>query len=290
MNGSGLTQAISVALLLLEAVLALIALVLLVKKHALGQYKSLTAILMLMLFASVVNLIFPHLHPTDRHLLYSVYFYWFWSAAAVETILMLVFCHGILMRVFWSFPKLQSISTRVFWLVVFLWVAASVSFDLIPPISGARLVMAEGSQLRLLEGGVSFLAALVVFACIRSLGLELRSRLPGFGLGLMFFAMNIFSTRLNAQFDRNWVMIFVSLAICAQLLSWIAAVSWPEPAREVVRYRSGYGLATAALVSGSEKAFALDANAQSQNFRCGPSAPAPDAYSVGIERSNEDSG
>ena len=78
------------ALTYVPAVLALTALILLAKRHALGQYKSLAAILMFLFSGGVVGLVMTHLHPTNRHLLYEIYFYYFWSGWIVEAILMLV--------------------------------------------------------------------------------------------------------------------------------------------------------------------------------------------------------
>jgi hypothetical protein len=66
-----------------EVVLPLIALALLTKKHALRQYKSLAAILMFLFLVSVAALVM-HLYPTNRHLLYQVYFYYFWSGSIVR--------------------------------------------------------------------------------------------------------------------------------------------------------------------------------------------------------------
>ena len=226
---------ISGALAYVEVVLVLIALILLVKRHGLGRYKSLAAILIFIFLGNVFGLVMMHLHPTDRHLLYEVYFYWYWSASIVEAILMLVFCHGILTRLFSSSPELRSISTRVFGWIVFLWCAVSASFVFMPHMNGWHLVAAEAIQLKQLEGGISLLTTMVVFVCIRPLGLRLRSPLPAFGLGLIFSAMIVFSYSFrNTPQHYFWIVIFGSAAICAQLISWVAAISWSEPARQIV--------------------------------------------------------
>lgn len=219
-----------------EVVLALIALILLAKRHALGRYKSLVAILIFIFSTSVVGLLMAHLHPTNRHLLYEVYFYWYWSGTIVEAILMPIFCYEILTWLFSSLPEMRSIATRVFGFSVLLWCARLASFFFIPHLNAARLLAVEATQLKLLEGGLSLLTAMVVFVSIRPLGLRLRSPLPAFGLGLIFSAMIVFSYGLftNAPQYYFWTGIFGSIAICAQLLSWVAAISWSEPARQVV--------------------------------------------------------
>ena len=102
------------ALTYVEVVLPLIALALLTKKHALRQYKSLAAILMFLFLVSVAALVMTHLYPTNRHLLYQVYFYYFWSGSIVEAILMPIFCYRILTGLFSSLPEMRFISTRVF--------------------------------------------------------------------------------------------------------------------------------------------------------------------------------
>jgi len=227
---------ISGALIYAEVVLALIALILLAKKHALGQYKSLAAILIFIFLGNVVGLVLTHLHPADRHLLYEIYFYSYWSGWIVEAILMPMFCYGILTRLFSSLPELRSISTRVFgWIVVF-WCVVSARFFFMPHMSAARFLTVEATQLKLLEGSLSLLTAMVVFVCIRPLGLRPRGPLPAFGFGLIFSAMIVFSSPLF----RNWaqyyssIVIFGGVAICAQLISWVAAISWSESASQIV--------------------------------------------------------
>jgi len=239
MNGFGLTHIIR-ALPYVEGVLALIALTLLVKNHVLGQYKSLAAILVLIFSWSVYyvfNFLTSYQHPADRHLLNEIYFYFYWSSLAVEAILMPIFCYRVLTRLFSSLPEMLSISTRVFLWIVFLWCVMSARFFFMPHMNAFRLIAVEAIQLRLLEGGVSVLTAMVVFVCIRPLGLRLRSPLPAFGLGLIFSAMIIFSHELlgkNSPQHYFWIVIFGSVALCAQLISWVAGISWSEPARQIV--------------------------------------------------------
>jgi hypothetical protein len=232
----GLITHIIGALTYVEVVLPLIALALLTKKHAFGQYKSLAAILMFLFLGGVVGLVMTHLHPTNRHLLYEVYFYCFWSGSIVEAILMPIFCYGILTRLFSSLPEMGSISTRVFGFFVLLWCARLASFFFMPHMNAARLLAVEATQLKLLEGSLSLLTAMVVFVCIRPLGLRLRGPMPAFGLGLIFSAMIVFSSPLFRNWAQyySWIMIFGGIAICAQLIFWVAAISWSEPARQIV--------------------------------------------------------
>jgi hypothetical protein len=232
----GLMTHIIEALTYVEVVLALIALALLAKKRAFGQYKSLAAILILLFLGSVAGFVVTHLHPADRHLLYEIYFYSYWSGWIVETILMPIFCYEILTRLFSSLPEMRSISTRVFGFSVLLWCARSASFFFMPHKNAALFMVAEATQLKRLEAGISLLTALVVFVYMRRLGLRLRSPLPAFGLGLIFSAVVVFSYQLftNSPQSYFWVAIIGGVAICAQLLSWVAAISWSEPARQIV--------------------------------------------------------
>jgi hypothetical protein len=118
---------------------------------------------------------------------------------------------------------------------VLMWCAGSTRFFFMPHINAARFLVVETTQLRLLEGGISLLTAMVVFVCIRPLGLRLRSPLPAFSLGLIFSAMIVFSYGLFRHSPEHyfWIVIFGGVAICAQLLSWVAAISWSEPARQI---------------------------------------------------------
>ena len=225
------------ALTYIEVMLALLALALLAKKHALGQYKSLVAILIFIFSADVVGSLIAHQHPANLHLVREIYFYFYWSASIVEAILMLIFCYGILTRLFSSLPEMRSVSTRVFGWIVLLWCAGSTSFFFTPHMKAARLLAVEITQLKLLEGGISLLTAMVVFICIRPLGHRLRGPMPAFGLGLIFSAMIVFSNSLFRNYSAQyyfWIVIFGSGAICAQLISWVAAISWSEPAGQIV--------------------------------------------------------
>ena len=140
---------------------------------------------------------------------------------------MLIFCYGILTRLFSSLPEMRSVSTRVFGWIVLLWCAGSTSFFFTPHMKAARLLAVEITQLKLLEGGISLLTAMVVFICIRPLGHRLRGPMPAFGLGLIFSAMIVFSYQLftNSPEHYSWIVIFGGVAICAQLISWVAAIS-----------------------------------------------------------------
>jgi hypothetical protein len=236
-SGFGLITHINGALIYVEAMLPLIALALLAKKHAFGQYKSLAGILISLFSGSVVGLVITQLHPADRRLLYEIYFYCFWSGFVVEAILMPIFCYGILTRLFSSFPELQSISTRIFKWIAFVWCVVSARLFFVSHINAMRLIVAEATQLKLLEGGISLLTAMIVFVCIRPLGLRLRGPLPAFGLGLIFSAMIVFSSSLFSNSPQHyfWIAIFGGVAICAQLIFWVAAISWSEPTRQIVR-------------------------------------------------------
>lgn len=236
MNGFGLIHVVSVALPYVVAVLALTALILLAKQHALGQNKSLAAILIFIFSTNVVGSLIMQLHSVNRHLVYQIYFYSFWSGWIVETILMPIFCYGILTRLFSSLPEMRAISTRVFGLIVFLWCAVSASLFFMPHINGIHLIVAEATQLKRLEGGTSLLTAMIVFVCIRPLGLRLRSPLPAFGLGLIFSAMVVFSYGLFRNSPQYYprIVMFGSVVVCAQLISWVVAILWSEPARQIV--------------------------------------------------------
>ena|ERR1700733_5982800 len=224
------------ALTYVEVVLVLIALTLLAKKHALGQYKSLAAILIFIFSADVVGSLIAHQHPAKLHLVREIYFYFYWSASIVEAILFPIFCYGILTRLFSPLPEMRSVSTRVFAWIVLLWCVGAANFFFMPHMNAARLLAVEANQLKLLEGGISLLTAMVVFICMRPLRLRLRGPLPAFGLGLIFSAMIVFSNPLfrNSPQYYFWIVIFGSVAPCAQLICWVAAISWSEPAGQIV--------------------------------------------------------
>jgi hypothetical protein len=183
------------------------------------------------LWTGIFFLLNHYLNSTNRHLLYEIYFYSYWSISIVESVLMFMFCYEILTRLFSSLPELRSISTRVFGWAVFLCCAVSARFFFIQHMSAVRLLVAEAGQIKLLEVGITFLTAVVIFVSLRPLGLRVRSRLPAFGLGLIFCAMGIFLTMTHGA---PWIMILGSVAICAQLISWIVAIAWPESARQIV--------------------------------------------------------
>jgi hypothetical protein len=235
LNGFELSQIFRVVLPYAKEGLALLVLCLLVKQGALSRYKSLLALLLLIFLTNGFGLLFSHLRPT--HLLYGFYFYSFWLGSMIQAILMLAFCYELLMRVFSSLPELQSISTRVFRWVVVLGCVSSAVLGFSPSFSGTRLFVEEIIQLSLLQGLICFCTALVVFAYLRTLGLPLRSRISGFALGILFSAMSVFPTHLPGELQMEhyvWIAIFVCAAVCAQLISWVAAMLWPEPVRVIV--------------------------------------------------------
>lgn len=239
MNGFRSIHVISLALTYVEAGLVLIAVTLLSAKHAWGRYKSLAAIFMVILCGNAVCLMSVQLSGIiDRHLAYRIYFDSYWSSWIVEAILMIVFCYGILTRLFWSVPNLRFIAMRVFWAIVLLWVVMSAGPLFRPHLTAMRLVVADATQLQQLAEQVSLFTAVTVFASIRPLGIELRSPLPAFGLGLVFSAMIFFSDQFMAGAGGAWTFqrleIFDGAVVCAQLMCWIAAICWLEDGREIV--------------------------------------------------------
>ena len=239
MNGFRSIHVISLALTYLEAGLVLIAVTLLSAKHAWGRYKTLAAILVFLLWGSALSLLTPHLYKVvERHLLYKIYFYSYWLSFIVEAILMVVFCYGILTRLFWSVPNLRFIAIRVFWGIVLLWGAMSAGPLFRPHLTAMRLVVPVATQVQQLADEVSLFTAVTVFASIRPLGIELRSPLPAFGLGLVFSAMILFSDQFMTGAGGAWTFqrleIFDGAVVCAQLMCWIAAISWLEDGREIV--------------------------------------------------------
>ena len=81
-----------------------------------------------------------------------------------------------------------------------------------PHMNAARFLVVEATQLKLLEGSLSLLTAMVVFLCIGPPGRRLRGPLPALGLGLIFICDDrIFvSAVTNSPEHYSWIVILAA--------------------------------------------------------------------------------
>jgi len=233
------------ALLIAQGLLGLMAILLLVKKHAIGRYKSLTAILILLLIpGAVCGVVMPavtHLYPSyPRSVFYAYYFYSYWSLTAAQTILMFIFCCGIMVRSLLLLPGLQRDSIRAcIWAgsLICVYSAATAAYA---HLVSARLLVATISLIQMQLAAVSLCVILFVFVYMRRLGFERHSSLAWFNLGLLFSVLGIYAPLIWSHSPNGyvWCVIVQNLAICIQLGCWIVALALPEAVPQGLRLSS----------------------------------------------------
>lgn len=172
-----------------------------------------------------------------KALTYSVYFYLYWGAFAVESVLMLVVICSMYRLAMAPLKGLHSLGMLVFRWVAGISVLVALSSAFAPHITKINYIVAFVSQMQRTQS--ILIVCLLLFVCfaIRPMGLSYRSRIFGVSLGLGVLAItNMVQSAWIPQGSNMYGLFSVisSAATCLTLATWTVYFIVPEPKRRLI--------------------------------------------------------
>ena len=168
---------------------------------------------------------------------YSVYFYAYWIAFFIQSILIIRVLHEMFRHAVRSIPGVQKLGEPIFFWAITISVVLAFAAGITPHTSGMSLLLASAQVLMRSQSILALcMVAFLAFAS-QALGVSYRSRIFGvtFGFGLM--AANDLITAAFAWRAPGLVasanIIHEGIYLCAIAL-WAGYFLQPEPARRLV--------------------------------------------------------
>jgi len=222
-----------------EPVLCLGALAALWRAGAIKQYGFLAALLTTRTFALAVE--FAILTYSGRlfssHLCYAIYFYFYWSAFAIESILMLAVICSMYRLAMAPLKGLQSLGMLVFTWVCGISVLVALGASFTPQTTSTHYILTFVSQMQRTQSILILCLLLFVCFAIRPMGLSYRSRVFGVSLGLGVMAtISLAQSAWIGHANSMWgVADLIHDAVsCLTLLTWTVYFALPEPKRRII--------------------------------------------------------
>jgi hypothetical protein len=233
------TESLTMALAYADPLLCLAALASLIRTNAAKQFRFLAALLATRMVASGVEffLLKYSVHLVGGHLGYVIYFYVYWSAFAIESILMLAVICSMYRLAMAPLKGLQNLGMLIFSWVAGISVLLALGLSAAPHITTTRYIINFVSQMQRTQS--ILLLCLLLFVCfaIRPMGLSHSSRIFGVSLGLgIMAAADLVQSAWITQVVGMYVRINVvhDSAVCFTLLTWAVYFAIPEPKRRII--------------------------------------------------------
>lgn len=227
------------ALLYLEPLACLGALILMFRRSQIRQYLCLAALLATRLVSDAICI--PVLHMGGRQLTalsaYKIYFYTYWSSYVVEAVLGFLLIASLYRLAMVPLPGLRRLGKMMFQLAACLGVVIAVTLAFSPHLSGQPFFTNFFMQLQRVQSVITLCMLLFVCLVAGPLGLSFRSKIVGIslGLGVMATADLVGSAWLADKKSMASVYdIMNGLAILAALSIWSAYFAMPEPKRRMI--------------------------------------------------------
>ena len=223
----------------IQVALGIVTLILLIRTHELSTYWPMLVISTWEVVPYATLLAVRQagpLHMSARYA-YIVYFYVFWSVFAVQAICAIILTYVVFNSAMRPLKGLQQLGKIVyFWAaLISVIITADVAFS--PHVRSGMMLQALAAQFQRATGLIT--VSLIAFVCIsiRPMGLSIRSRVFGTGVGLIVVSL---TNALQANFflqHRTIYGTYASVQIGASCLSnliWIYYFAVPEPKRRFV--------------------------------------------------------
>jgi hypothetical protein len=233
----GLTQVLEYS----EPFSCLIALAFVFRAHAAKQYRFLVALLATRSFALVVEFL---ILKYGRHLFggllgYSIYFYFYWSAFAIESILMLAVICSMYRLAMAPLKGLQNLGMLIFSWVGGISILLALGLSAAPHVTTTHYILNFVSQMQRTQSILILCLLLFVCFAIRPMGLSYRSRIFGVSLGLGIMATdNLIQSSWVAAHATTGLYGFMTtvndVVCCLNLLTWTVYFAFPEPKRRII--------------------------------------------------------
>jgi len=227
-----------------ETAACLAVLIVLVARNKWSTYWALGWFLIMRLVAGVSLPVIIHFADRlGKHTAYQTYFYAYWVAFGLESVLALLVLYNLLRVTMGSLRGLQRLASLAFCAVVLLaefWAATSVLSRHIN--SEMQFVVTAISQLQRTQSMVAILMLLTVVPALRLMGLSFRSPVFGVALGLGILAINdLLSSQwlMSHPFAMTNYDVINCVVPCTILTVWAVYFALPEPERRELALPAG---------------------------------------------------
>jgi len=223
-----------------EPALCLLAVVFLVHSRSLRSYGSLAALLFARVFffsAEWLLIESPFRVLLGLKAAYKYYFYTYWTAFAVESILMLVVICSMYRLAMAPLKGLHTLGMLVFKWVAGISALVALGSAFAPHITTVNYIISFVSQMQRTQSILILCLLLFVCFAIRPMGLSYRSRIFGvsLGLGVMATTDMIQSTWIDRVSNMYGGFSLISaVATCMTLITWTIYFAVPEPKRRLI--------------------------------------------------------
>ncbi len=177
-------------------------------------------------------------HDPSGVLTYRYYFFAYWAAFAIESVLMLVVICSMYRLAMVPLKGLHTLGMLVFKWVAGISVLVALGSAFAPHITRVNYLISFVSQMQRTQSILTLCLLLFVCFAIRPMGLSYRSRIFGvsLGLGVMATTDMIQSAWIhNASSTMYGAFSLISGgAICLTLATWTAYFALPEPKRRLI--------------------------------------------------------
>jgi hypothetical protein len=223
-----------------EPALCLLAAVSLIYSKALRSYGYLAVLLLARVAffgAEWALLESPLLRVVGNRSAYIYYFYIYWTAFAVESILMLVVICSMYRLAMAPLKGLHTLGMLVFKWVAGISALVALGSAFAPHITTVNYIISFVSQMQRTQSILILCLLLFVCFAIRPMGLSYRSRIFGvsLGLGVMATTDMIQSTWIDRVSNMYGGFSLISAAAtCMTLITWTIYFAVPEPKRRLI--------------------------------------------------------
>jgi hypothetical protein len=224
-----------------EIVICLAALCFLVVKRQWKDYWALGSFLAVRFVSDVTLAVIHILHRPGRTTYYHAYFYAYWTAFAIESVLVLFIVYGVFRLTMEPLKGLQRLGTVLFSVVAGISVVVAIGSAFAPHMNGVDYLVDAISQLQRSQSVLTLGMLLFVFLAMRPAGISGGSKIFGVSLGLGVLAFTDLAQSAWLSLHRQMGMAYTlidAVVICAILVMWTAYFALPEPDRREIDVRS----------------------------------------------------
>jgi len=221
-----------------EIVLSLAALCFITVKRQWKDYWALGSFLAVRAACSGCLALDLHYAPSmSRHTAYIVYFYVYWSAFAIESLLGLAILYDVFGLTMAPLKGLRRLGMLLFRWAAVVVVGLTLASAFAPQVSGPRYMVSAIAQLQRTQSLLTLCLVLLVFLAIRSLGLSFGSKVVGVSVGLgLLAAIDLAQSAWLSPVHRMSSLSSVvnGVAVCATMAIWAAYFAMREPERREI--------------------------------------------------------
>lgn len=170
---------------------------------------------------------------------YNVFFYAYWPATFLQTVLMVLLVYGIYSLALEPFEPLKKLGTIIFRWIAAISVAVSLGVAVGPHMIGTSQFANMLGQMQQTASVLTLCLLLFVCFALKPLGLTYASRAFGATLGLgmlatIMLAESAWFTHQEAIALYGKVSFYGSFGTCLTFLVWTVYFAKPEPERAMV--------------------------------------------------------